>query len=115
MYGRSVGDGTSADRRASGYGRVNVQIHSLSERRPLHVRTNVSIVLSSCLLGCPQPRAPPPGRFAGADEVLRRDIFVEAFQLSASLVTWRHGRHKAEPLDQALVCLGKRDAERGAI
>jgi hypothetical protein len=76
-----MGDRSAAERSARGspgrcpprYGRVNVQIHSLSERRPLHVRANVMIVLPLCLIGCPQPRAPPPCRSAGADEVLSRD------------------------------------------
>jgi hypothetical protein len=34
----------------------------LIERRPLHVRTNGVMVLPSCRIGCPQPRAPPPCR-----------------------------------------------------
>ena len=49
----------SAGRRPPSFGRIDVPIHSLIERRPLHVRTNVMIVLSLCRIGCPQPRAPP--------------------------------------------------------
>ena len=49
----------SAGRRLSSSGRINAQIHSLIERRPLHVRTNGVMVPSSCRIGCPQPRAPP--------------------------------------------------------
>jgi hypothetical protein len=49
----------SAGRRPSSSGRINAQIHSLIERRPLHVRTNGVMVPSSCRIGCPQPRAPP--------------------------------------------------------
>jgi hypothetical protein len=56
----------SAGRRPPSSGRIDVPIHSLIERRPLHVRTNVMIVLSLCRIGCPQPRAPPPCRSAGA-------------------------------------------------
>ena len=56
----------SAGRRPPSSGRIDVPIHSLIERRPLHGRTNVMIVLSLCRIGCPQPRAPPPCRSAGA-------------------------------------------------
>jgi hypothetical protein len=56
----------SAGRRPPSSGRIDVPIHSLIERRPLHVRTNVMIVLSLCRIGCPQPRAPPPCRSTGA-------------------------------------------------
>jgi hypothetical protein len=68
----------SAGRRPPSSGRINAQIHSLIERRPLHVRTNGVMVLPSCRIGCPQPRAPPPCRSGGADEVLRRDSRANA-------------------------------------
>jgi hypothetical protein len=63
----------SAGRRPPGSGRINVQIHSLIECRPLHVQTNVMIVLPLGRSGCSQPRAPPPCRTGGSDQVLRRD------------------------------------------
>jgi hypothetical protein len=56
--------------------RINFQIHSLIECRPLHVQTNAMIALPFGRSGCSQPRAPPSCRTGGADEVLRRDRLV---------------------------------------
>ena len=55
----------SAGRHPLSSGRINGQIHSLIERRSLHVRTKLMTVLTPYRIGCPQPRAPPPCRSAG--------------------------------------------------
>ena len=55
----------SAGRHPLSSGRINGQIHSLIERRSLHVRTKLMAVPTPYRIGCPQPRAPPPCRSAG--------------------------------------------------
>ena len=85
----------SAGRRPPSSGRINAQIHSLIERRPLHVRTNGVMVLPSCRIGGPQPRAPPPCRSGGADEVLRRHTISSALPCAQGA----HGR-------RASICSG---------
>jgi hypothetical protein len=80
MDGRTMGGGAipraAAGRRPPSSDRINAQIHSSIEGRPLHVRTNGVMVLPLLRIGCPQPRAPPPCRSGNADEVLRRDSWI---------------------------------------
>ena len=50
----------SAGRRPSSYARIDVQTHSLRERRPPNVRTNAMIARPLCLIG--RPHADPEAR-----------------------------------------------------
>ena len=63
----------SAGRHPLSSGRINGQIHSLIERRSLHVRTKLMTVLTPYRIGCPQTRAPPPCRSAGGGRGFEKD------------------------------------------